>query len=164
MSKLRPSKSPPIISISRWLGLVLALCAGSLFASLSAQPQPSAANVNSLFVDRFSGGSESATLRDSLVRHLSKSGFHIAPARKDADAVIEGTGQVGFADTSPRIPGRRQPTDRRSLPATFRWRWSAPTGSRSGLAWLRRESLCGTTSLTTWLAAPPKSFMTPPLR
>ena len=107
MSKLRPSKSPPIISISRWLGLVLALCAGSLFASLSAQPQPSAANVNSLFVDRFSGGSESATLRDSLVRHLSKSGFHIAPARKDADAVIEGTGQVwvrGYITTNPRSP------------------------------------------------------------
>jgi phosphate ABC transporter phosphate-binding protein len=87
--------------------LVLALCAGSLFASLSAQPQPSAANVNSLFVDRFSGGSESATLRDSLVRHLSKSGFHIAPARKDADAVIEGTGQVwvrGYITTNPRSP------------------------------------------------------------
>ena len=100
------SKTPEASLLAPWLAWIFVLCPGSMPLDLSAQ-SPSAGAVSSLFVETFHGGSQSATLRDSLVRHLSKSGFRVVLNRKDADAIIEGTGQVwvrGFTTTNSRSP------------------------------------------------------------
>jgi phosphate ABC transporter phosphate-binding protein len=74
----------------------------------AAQRVTSLSEVKALYVDTFSGGTEAAHLRESLVRQLSRSRrFQLVQSQKDADAVVSGTGQTwvrGFITTNPRTP------------------------------------------------------------
>lgn len=87
--------------------LLLLLLAGSS-PMAESQRANSLSEVKTLFVATFSGGAESAHLRESLVHRISKNGrFHLVQSPKDADAVVSGTGQIwlrGFITVNPRTP------------------------------------------------------------
>jgi phosphate ABC transporter phosphate-binding protein len=87
-----------------WLAVLLL----AWFAEMAGgQRVTSVSQVKSLFIDSFSGGPEASALRDSLVRHLARSRFRLVSSRNDADAVINGRGQVwvrGFITTNSRSP------------------------------------------------------------
>ena len=101
--------------VIRWLMVLLLIgCA----VSSRAQRVESLSQAKTLYVEGFSGGTESARLRDSFVRHLARSRFKLVQSPKDADAIIKGKGQVwirGFIAINPRTPS----TDRQPIYAGY---------------------------------------------
>lgn len=97
-----------------WGWLFLLLCAACVpFAR--AQRADSLAQARSLYVQTFQGGPAAAELRERLIRKLAGSRrFRIVPSPAEADAVLQGTGQVwvrGFISTNVRTPS----SDRRAV-------------------------------------------------
>jgi hypothetical protein len=86
--------------------LLLFLVSDPAFAG--AQSVDSLSQVKALYVEAFTGGGAAAELHDNLVHRLAKSSrFRLVQSSKDADAIVEGTGQIwvrGYITTNPRAP------------------------------------------------------------
>lgn len=139
MKMLLQSMPGPRSLVIRWF-MVLLLIGCSV--SGRAQRVESLSEARTLYVGAFSGGTESAHLRDSFVRHLARSRFKLVQSPKDADAVITGTGQIwirGFIAINPHTPT----TDRQPVYAGYLsvevegangqplWSWLATPGKRT---------------------------------
>jgi phosphate ABC transporter phosphate-binding protein len=133
--------------ILRWrklgtLGWLVLLVCGS-WATLQAESIETLAQVKKLYIADFHGGQEAAHLRGSFLRHLVRDHFEIVQSPKDADAVLNGTGEVwlkGYVSISARTPA----SDRQAVYAGYLsievngrdgqplWSWLATPGK---LAW-----------------------------
>jgi phosphate ABC transporter phosphate-binding protein len=86
--------------------LLLFLIQPSAFADVNGAD--SLSQVKTLYVETFTGGTAAAQLRDNLVHRLAKSSrFRLVQSSKDADALVEGTGQIwirGYITTNSRAP------------------------------------------------------------
>ncbi|MFC5864939.1 phosphate ABC transporter substrate-binding protein PstS [Acidicapsa dinghuensis] len=88
--------------------IVLLLIAG-LPASLLSQSGMQLSQVKTLYVDTFNAGNDSASLRDSVIRHLSRSHrFQLVSSASNADAIVKGASQIwirGYVSANARNPG-----------------------------------------------------------
>jgi phosphate transport system substrate-binding protein len=82
-------------------------------ADATAEPVDSLAKVRSLYIADFGGSQDAGRLRASFVQHLAGGRFTIVSSREQADAIIQGTGQIwlrGYIAINPRTPSTdRQP-------------------------------------------------------
>jgi phosphate ABC transporter phosphate-binding protein len=72
-----------------------------------AQETDASTAPKSLYIEAFTGGHQADALHDSLMHRISKSQFHLVSARKNADIILKGSGQVwvhGFVTTNSRTP------------------------------------------------------------
>lgn len=73
------------------------------------QSAHSISQAGTLYVDRFSGGADAVSLREALIRKLSKSRIHLVQSPSEAGAVLKGAGEVwveGFISINPRSNDR----------------------------------------------------------
>jgi phosphate ABC transporter phosphate-binding protein len=73
-----------------------------------AQSQASPSQTRKLYVDQFSEGDEAAPLRQSLIKHLQKSGrYQVVDSAEQADLIVHGSGEVwikGYLAINLRAP------------------------------------------------------------
>lgn len=107
----RTGKPVPLEAVKkslRLLSIIILLMAGTP-ASLLSQPGIQLSQVRKLYVEAFNAGSESSSLRESVIRHLSRSHrFQLVPSATGADAIVKGTSQIwlrGYISTNARNPG-----------------------------------------------------------
>lgn len=103
-----PRCKPPfrrsLIAVAFWMTSLLLLCGACSVASTYATA--SALGVRKIFVDSFGTDHGADEMRSSIIRRLQKTrNFEVVPDRKDADAVIKGTGRIwvtGHITINPR--------------------------------------------------------------
>jgi phosphate transport system substrate-binding protein len=78
----------------RRLAVLCLACVAFVLPQLQAQPVDSLPQVKKLYVADFRGGQEAKHLHDTFVRHLDQDRFQIVPSAADADAILNGTGEV----------------------------------------------------------------------
>ena len=82
-------------------------------AASAAEPVDSLAKVRSLYIADFGGSRDGGRLQASFVQHLAGGRFRIVSSRDQADAILQGTGQIwirGYIAINPRTPSSdRQP-------------------------------------------------------
>ncbi len=94
--------------------LLLLVVAAAFAPGLHASAQSSFSQVNSLYIEPFTGGTQAAPLRESFIRRLKKSGkYRIVDTAQEADAIVRGTGQIwvrGHFTTNSRAPEANRQT------------------------------------------------------
>jgi phosphate transport system substrate-binding protein len=82
-------------------------------ATSAAELVDSLAKVRSLYIADFGGSQDAGRLQASFVQHLAGGRFRIVSSRDQADAILQGTGQIwirGYIAINPRTPSTdRQP-------------------------------------------------------
>jgi phosphate ABC transporter phosphate-binding protein len=99
-----------MLATHRWIVLFLVL--GCTLPG-AAEPVDSLAKARTIYIAKFNGSQDAERLRSSFVQHLAGGPFRMVSSREQADAIIQGTGQIwlrGYVAINPRTPSTdRQP-------------------------------------------------------
>ena len=97
-------------AIYRWVVLFLTV---GCTAAATAEPVDSLAQARTIYISKFGGSQDAERLRARFAQHLAGGRFRIVSLREQADAIIQGTGQIwlrGYVAINPRTPSTdRQP-------------------------------------------------------
>jgi len=105
---VKGSRRSPLAAAA-WFLMLLAgpgVVAAQAASAAAAGRVASLSQARTLCVEPFTGSAQAGSLREELVRRLSKR-FRIVASPRDADAIVEGTGQIwvrGYTSANPRAP------------------------------------------------------------